>query len=194
MKTIEKIRLLLKETKSQGHDAINIHAFENYLTSIENEIGEDAQYASMNLERDLALFKAENDRNIAHANNLTASSLEMFRSVISSGQAALKASMVINGGASVALLAFMGKIWSSEITNAVASKLSTSIFLFCIGLLCAALSSGTTYITQLFYNKQKEKLGTWINGLTIVLVLLSYLIFIVSAFIAAASFGMHFGL
>ncbi|EOC1797619.1 hypothetical protein [Vibrio fluvialis] len=194
MRTIEKIRLLLKQTKDQGRDAISISAFESYLSAIESEGDEHSKFTQMQLEHDLAIFKAENDRNIALANNKTASDLEMFRSVITSGQAALKASMVINGGAAVALLAFMGKIWGSSITTGVASSLSGSTFMFCIGIILGALASGTTYFSQCLYNVDKIKIGNIINVVTIIMVLASYGIFIFSSFIAAKSFGVHFGL
>ncbi|NNN85795.1 hypothetical protein FKN93_17950 [Vibrio sp. A8-1] len=194
MKTIEKIRLLIRQTKEQGHDAISINAFESYLSSIESENEEYTKYAQMQLERDLAVFKAENDRNIAHANNLTTNSLELFRSVILSGQSALKASMVINGGAAVALLAFMGKIWGSSIASEVAYSLSRSTFLFCVGIVLGAFAAGTTYFTQCLYNIEKFRLGNFFNIATVLMILSSYGIFIFSAFISASSFGVHFGL
>ncbi|WP_440886736.1 hypothetical protein [Vibrio sp. WZ-1] len=194
MRVVDKIRMVLNQTKNQGHDAISISAFESYLSAIESEDDEYSQNSQMQLERDLAIFKAQNDINIADANNQTANSLEMFRSVITSGQAALKASMVINGGAAVALLAFMGKIWGDSIITSVAQSLSSATFLFCVGVVLGALSTGTTYFSQALYNGNQIRVGHVLNTITIIMVLASYGIFIVSSFIAARSFGVHFGL
>jgi hypothetical protein len=46
-----------------------------------------------------------------------ASDLEMFKSVIQSGQNAIKTSFLMNGGASVAILAFIGKLTESNKAN-----------------------------------------------------------------------------
>ena len=51
----------------------------------------------------------------------------MFKSVISSGQSALKACMIINGGGAAALLAFTSKIWTSQSTMASINELTLSI-------------------------------------------------------------------
>ncbi|MBE4476299.1 hypothetical protein HJ008_23135 [Vibrio parahaemolyticus] len=194
LKVVEKIRLVLNQTKEQGHDAISIEAFEAYLSSIEHESEEHSKYAQMQLDRDLAVFMAENDRNIAHAFNQTAGSLEMFKSVIATGQAALKASMVINGGAAVALLAFLGKIWGTNLQTHVAESLSCSIYLFCVGIVVGAFACGTTYFTQCSHNYGKVTLANILTLFTVILVLGSYSIFIYAANIAASAFGLHFGL
>ena len=60
--------------------------------------------------------KASPDRDFLLANHAyeldyaRETSLEMFRSVITTGQSALKATMLLNGGAAVAMLAFVGKL------------------------------------------------------------------------------------
>lgn len=193
MKVLDKIRLVLKQTKELGHDSISINAFEDYLSSIEKENDAESKYSDMKLERDLAIFSAENDRNIAHASNLTARSLELFKSVIQVGQSALKASMLINGGAAVALLAFMGKIWGTSTSSEVAGSISMAIFLFCIGIFLSALASGITYLSQTLHSIEKANVANRLNVITIFLVLGSYSIFIYSSYVVAKSFGVQFG-
>jgi len=194
MKVVDKIKLVLKQTKDAGHDSISITAFEDYLISIEKENDTESKNAEMKLDCDLAVFSAENDRNIAHANNLTASSLELFKSVILVGQSALKASMLINGGAAVALLAFMGKIWGTSTSSEVAGNISMALFLFCIGIFLSALASGVTYVSQSLHNVEKTNLANGLNLITVFCVLGSYCIFIYSSYVVAKSFGAQFGL
>ena len=191
---LKEIRQALSQTKEQGHSTVSIEAMENYLTLFDKDVENDTYYKSLNHESELANFKAENERNIAHANNQTAHSLEMFRSVITAGQSALKSSMVVNGGAAVALLAFTGKIWETKISEAVAGSLTTSIFIFCLGVLSAALAAGTTYLSQLAFSSDWMKIGHSINCFNIVIVLSSYGLFGVGAYTAASSLGVHFGL
>ena len=194
METIKKIRLVLDKTKEEGYKTISIEAFETYLASIENQHHDNSKFAERELQRDLALFSAENDRNIANAINKTASALEMFKSVISSAQAALKACMVINGGAAVALLAFVGNLLGKNSKLDVASGLSFPIFLFCIGIVLGAIASGSTYITQSLHSYQKVSLAQKFTIFTMLLVMGSYAIFIIGAFITANYFNMVVGL
>lgn len=191
---LHEIRQALKQTKEQGHSTVSIDAMENYLLLFDKDVENDTYYTSLNHEAELAKFKAENDRNIAHANNETAHSLEMFKSVITAGQAALKAGMVVNGGAAVALLAFAGKIWETQTSQTVANSLTSSILVFCLGVLSAAFATGTTYLSQFAFSGNWVKLGNFINILSILVVLSSYGLFFVGAFTAANSLGTHFGL
>lgn len=191
---IKDIRAALSQTKAEGHYSVSIDAMENYLSLFDKDVDNDNYYKSLNHEKLLTEFKATNDRNIAHANNVSSSNLEMFKSVISAGQSALKASMLINGGGAVALLAFTGKIWSSATSSSVANSLSFAIFVFCIGVLLSALATGTTYLSQLAYSADKNKIGNGINILSIVSILGAYISFCYGAYIAANSLGLHFGL
>ncbi|WP_428398678.1 hypothetical protein [Marinobacter salarius] len=191
---LKEIRHALSQTKEQGHSTVSIEAMENYLKAFDKDVENDTYYKSLNQEAELAKFNAANDRNIAYANNQTAHSLAMFRSVITTGQSALRSSMVVNGGAAVALLAFTGKIWETQTSEVVAGSLTTSIFIFCLGVLCAALAAGTTYLSQLAFSSDWEKVGHSINCFNIVVVLSSYGLFGFGAFVAANSLGVHFGL
>ncbi|AAZ28418.1 hypothetical protein [Colwellia psychrerythraea] len=191
---LKEIRQALKQTKVQGHATVSIDAMENYLMLFDKDVENDTYYKSQNHEAQLAKFKAENDRSIAHANNETAHSLEMFKSVITAGQSALKSSMVVNGGAAAALLAFTGKIWETSTSELVANSLTSSIFIFCLGVLCAALATGTTYLSQMSFANGWLKLGHSINTFNIAVVLSSYGLFCFGAFKAANSLGVHFGL
>ncbi len=143
---IKNIRAALSQTKLEGHDTVSIDAMENYLALFDKDVDNDTYYKSLNHEKLLTEFKATNARNIAHANNVSSSNLEMFQAVISSGQSALKASMLINGGGAVALLAFTGKIWTTATPSSIANSLTFSIFIFCIGVLFSAMAAGTTFI------------------------------------------------
>ena len=126
---IGEIRQALSQTKEQGHSTVSIDAMENYLKLFDKDVEYDTYYKSQDHEAKLANFKAENDRNIARANIETAHSLEMFKSVITAGQSALKSSMVVNGGAAAALLAFTGKIWETKTSEVVANSLTSAIFI-----------------------------------------------------------------
>ena len=94
---------------------------------------------------------------MAHYDAQQKYSLEMFRSVIIYGQAALKSSILINGGAAVALMAFIGKIWGTELAVPAVEALTAAVLLFAFGVLASALGTGSTYVTQFSYMRDWNK-------------------------------------
>lgn len=68
---------------------------------------------------------------------------------ISSGAAAIKNLFLMNGGALVAMLAFISSILSKENPQTFASNLVGPMFWFAIGLASAAAASAGTYFTNL---------------------------------------------
>lgn len=191
---LTQIRQALQETKTQGHTIVSIEAMENYLKLIDKHVGNESYNKLERYDFELAKFKAENDRNIAHSANETVHSVEMFKSVVNAGQSALKASMVINGGGAAALLAFTGKIWETTTSTMVANSLTGSILIFCFGVLSAALATGTTYLSQYAYSGDWLKTGHSFNVVSISAILGSYTLFGYGAYKAASSLSMHFGL
>ena len=128
----------------------------------------------------------DQEREIEHKNILAqysaerAQDIELFKAVILSGQAALKSAILINGGAAVALLAFIGSVFKSSPNSVVITKLSCAMVYFVIGVLSGAVASGTAYISQFFYayGKKCRCWGHIINGFTWFLVIVSYISFL----------------
>ena len=58
----------------------------------------------------LEQIRAQLQANVEERKAQQSSALEMFRSVITAGQNAIKTSLLMNGGATIALLAFLGKL------------------------------------------------------------------------------------
>ena len=134
-------------------------------------------------------YKAELQLWIKQNEAAQASSLEMFRSVILAGQSALKTGFWMNGGATVALLAFLGKL-SDQHQDKIA-VFSSSLIIFVIGVLAISMASGSTYLSQWFYASSeswKQKTGFWLNILAIALGLASYGFFIWGAIRAYKAF------
>lgn len=108
-----------------------------------------------------------------------ASDLEMFKSVITSGQNALRTAFLLNGGAAVAILAFLGKL-SDHHTDKI-PLFASSLIIFVSGVLAIAIASGFTYLSQWIYaesGKWQYSTGLTFNILAIILGLSSYGLFI----------------
>jgi hypothetical protein len=127
----------------------------------------------------LEKYRADLQVWVEHHKRNHASDLELFKSVILAGQNALRTAFLMNGGATVAMLAFLGKL--SDVNQVKIPIFSESLIMFVIGVLAITMSSGMTYISQWFYNTSegwKQKAGLVLNIFAIVLGLSSYGFFI----------------
>ena len=96
----------------------------------------------------------------------SATSVEMFKAVIESGQTALKSSIVINGGAAAALLALLAEGLKSNGAGqwgALLSPLGTAWLMFMLGLGCAGIATAFRYLSQALYSNSLS-LGEHTDG------------------------------
>lgn len=96
---------------------------------------------------------------------------EMFRSVLSSGQAALKSAMLINGGGAVTLLAFIGHLAMENHTLKLVAGFALPLACFVLGVLLASVSAGLTYLVQKSYRWGSKAVGNILNLVVILCVL-----------------------
>ena len=101
--------------------------------------------------------------------------LEMFRSVMTASQTATRNMIIINGGACVAILAFVGGLF--ENSEDFARSLSESLLYFGLGVLSGGLVAGFTYLNQVAYHSDHRTLGNFIRLICIALGLVAYLLF-----------------
>ena len=78
--------------------------------------------------RDFEQWKLENQANLTIW-------AEQFKAAVSAGENALKSVILINGGAAIALLAFVGSIWDKSANDIDVNKLLISMVIFVAGTL-----------------------------------------------------------
>ena len=149
----------------------------------------------------MAKYKAEcdlqRDQYKAECNSNLEEYKLKFQATVQSGQAALKSAFLINGGAAVALLAFIGNVWTK--TQANVSGLGFPLLLYVFGVLSPAVASGLTYLSQYQYGKSVKdddcfaRSARKINWLGIGFVTLSYLLFAIATFLAYRFFVTYHG-
>lgn len=143
-------------------------------------------------DQEMEIWKAQHKNQLAQYNAERAAELafetEMFKSVIIAGQAALKSAILINGGATVALLAFIGNIFEVSQNSEVVTKLSYAMFCFAIGVLSGAIASSVVYMAQFVGAYKKLCLGHILNGFSWVLVILSYILFFIGVILTVKVF------
>lgn len=164
-----------KESEARTVDIDNLL---NYLKGIDIEKFKDRP--SFELENfkhskqyEIEVFKIEN-----------AAQLEAFKSVITVGANACRAFMIMNGGAAIALLAFLGNIWNKNSTPDAAKGIAISLGVFCFGVIASGFCAGFTYLAQSFYgnsllgvNKRWLNAGHFVNALACLSGLLSLFAF-----------------
>ena len=188
---IGDIRAALRSVKENQQKVVSVDALEKYLDELEKDVGVSAAERAVAHQANLEHYKAENEANLAQHRATIDVGLEHFQSVIQTGQAALRSAILINGGAAVALLAFLGRIWETEPSQTVVVGLPTSLLGFVFGVLAAAVASGTTYLAQFVLGENWIKTGHTMNIISILLVIVSYGLFVFGGYTAYEAFVAH---
>jgi hypothetical protein len=119
--------------------------------------------------------------------------LEMLRATIATGQSALKSALLINGGAAVAILAFIGNAWSTPKTAPLVAGLAYGLSLFVWGVMSAACAAGATYLSQAGFGGEfgtnSQRIGRIGMVLAILGVIGAYVLFGLGAWQSYVSLG-----
>lgn len=150
---VQVFRNTIISTKKAGVERVSVADLEAYVTHLDNvvaETGEDVQAGKAAMERYRADLSAWiSSRQQKHEHNL-----EMLRAVVATGQSALRSALLINGGAAVAMLAFIGGIWPHNSSSPVIGSLAFALVFYVFGVLAAAVASGATYFSQAGYGQE----------------------------------------
>ena len=153
---IKDLESELDSIKENGIKQIEVKNFEAYIQSLKDGIDELDQIDELQTQRDLAFYTAQRASKIEAYKAKIQRFLDGFNSVISLGQSALKSCTIINGGAAVALLAFIGNIVLKSDAKPLVGGISNALFAFGVGLFLASLATGSTYFTQYLYESKNR--------------------------------------
>ncbi|MDD1979630.1 hypothetical protein [Pseudomonas tussilaginis] len=160
----EQLKSEIQSIANQGQESVKVDVLTEALDRFIQSSSEESE--TIKIERLKAYLQAQVE--IEKYNHLA--DLEMFKSVIQSGQNAIKINLLLNGGAAIALLAFIGKL--TDTNHSKIPLFAQSLTLFVVGALFTALGAGITYLTQLTYSKENkwaERFGVCLNTLSIFL-------------------------
>jgi hypothetical protein len=179
----ELIDLIRSIKDEQGIHEIRCDSLIAYLEEVINSPEEEITLAQMEK------YKAELQVWVKQNEAVQAQNIEMFRSVVLAGQNALKSAFLMNGGATVALLAFLGKL--SERHQDKIAVFSSAMVIFVAGVFAITIAAGVTYLSQWLYaysEPWKRKTGHILNMLAIALNLTSYGCFVWGTLSAYSAF------
>ena len=144
------------------------------LTPLKQHLGRLENYVELELEppeeyaqeryrafwrQELEKYKADLQRQELRFHAALRASENHFQAVNNAGAEALKYNVLINGGAAVALLAFMGNLWA--LTGAALPQgILAGLAAFAAGVLLATLGYGGRYLSQHFYASAAQGLSS----------------------------------
>ncbi len=163
------MKVMIEGIKSKGTAAIYCDDLIAYLNEVQNSSAPEP--TAIEIEK----YKADLQNWIEANKHTHEAQLELFRSVITAGQSAINSSFLLNGGATVALLAFIGHL--AQFKPGKVAEFGACLLPFAFGVLAIVVTSGLTYLSQWLYASPRplaRKAGFVINMLCIVLGLASY--------------------
>lgn len=167
-----QMKTMIQDIKSKGTAAIYCDNIIAYLDEVQSS--PESEPTQVDIER----YRADLQNWIEANKHQHEGNLEMFRSVITSGQNAIKSSLLLNGGAAVALLAFIAHL--AEVRADKVPEFAACLLPFAFGVLAIVVTSGCTYLSQWFYSGQlswAKRAGFVLNILCILLGISSYVLF-----------------
>ncbi len=162
MDLINDLRAQLEQVKEQGHTAATIASLEGYLSAHEAAAGQ----AMPDAKPDLEVWKVKAP--LDHAWTLS-----LRDSVSKSADAALNSATLINGGAAVALLAFLGNLATKAGSLPLAlsaAELRRALLAFTVGVACAGFGHVGRHFTQFFGFKENS---SWAGAFHLLVMLLT---------------------
>lgn len=163
-----QLRAEIESFAAQGQTSVSIETLTSGLDKFIDSANDESE--SILIERLKAHLQAEVEKEKYNHS----ADLEMFKSVIQTGQNALRAIVLLNGGAAVALLAFIGKL--ADVSRLNIPLFAVPLTIFVVGAFLSTISSGLTYLTQLLYSemgKWRNRTGVFLQIVSIILGLAS---------------------
>ena len=121
---ISLIKNELENLKKQGIEKVSIDELMDYLSKIELANQNLSDLSLVELER----YKAQLNMWVEQQKSQTKLWAEGFKSVILSGQNALRSALLINGGTAIALLAYIGRLKIAGLDQASTLAFPLAIF------------------------------------------------------------------
>ena len=167
--SFKRVKDALTGLQGSGRQSVDISPLLEFIEKAEADSPFDGDLVKMSHEFELARMKLNQD-----------GKLEEFRSVIDTAKVALSTSILVNGGATVALLALIGNLLAKAQPGSLPTppSLVWALVSFAVGVLAGAIATGTTYSAQYCYHMEHKRLAVTFHASTVILVLGSYAAFV----------------
>jgi hypothetical protein len=166
----------VRQLKGKGIKTVELDRLEAALVATNAAESKDEEWkiklTDLKHQSDLAAYEA--------GQNMNRSLLE---AAIAFAGAALKSALLINGGAAVAMLAYLGNTHSGA-----TGEFPYAMLMYTGGVLLAAMGTGGSYLAQYHYAKRNDKVGDRFRSVAIALIIVSYVAFALGSHTAYLGF------
>ena len=156
-KNAEKMIAEIQQLQAKGYKKIKLDDLLKYVQvnfiDDEERMLSYAEEVKLEYQGKLVKYQARKDSNLAQYRANVDSSLEMFKAVIHFAGTTLKMLFWLNGGAAVAMLAFLGNIWSKCPSSVIASGIIKALWFFCLGIVVSVICCGFSYFCQVCFTE-----------------------------------------
>jgi hypothetical protein len=175
MDLITALRVELFALQNKGQTTVSLAGLDEYLVAQQAKEAGDAGAAESldKAKHDLEVWKVELQSRFARNHSL-------MESVFKTSETAFNAATLINGGAVVALLAFLGNLSAKSgplLVGLSVPDLRRAMLAFTLGVACSGFGHVARYFTQFFGFKDRSSWAGWSNLMVILLMAGSFAAF-----------------
>lgn len=173
------MREALENAKSRGINRVSVDDVLKHVSDLNNAISSKSKLTEVSLEFEKYSWEKRLDEHRAYLSAVNDSRIKMFDSVISSGQNAIRILLTINGGAAIAVLAFLGHL--ASINSSMLPAFSLPLKWFTCGVASVGAAAAGTYLTQLAFSSERKlwrRVGVVLQFVTILCGLASIILFV----------------
>lgn len=175
---IQKISEDISELKGKGYESLSIEGFEQYLEELSKE-------TTKSKDIQLAEYTAQHQANIEKYREDRAEWRELFKATTLHAQSTLKLLSILNGGAAVALLAFIGKIWTQDFSSTeIAVYLPVALLVYCVGVGFSGLAQVFSFASQHLFTYSSDKCAEAVRGFALSCAIAALLAFFSGSYVA----------
>lgn len=185
---IEELENELRNAKGAGVEQIPIENFELFVS----EMARIAKSTPSDISREaftIENYRARREDWLSRRDLRRRQNERMPEYTINTGEQALKAMLTVNGGAAIALLAYLGSFAKSDVALPVPASMILALQLFVGGVLCAMAAFGSRFFSQAGFGSEfgpgSAKIGIHGRRVAILLGALSFLGFGIGGFTAS---------
>lgn len=175
--TLSVFQVYLEGLRSLGQLKLSAKEADDFFEEVLNHLDQD----------DPGLAERYAQETMAYAWNAHSQSLlEMSRGSYQLGLATLRGLFLLNGGAAVAMMAFLGNVWNSEAGTEMAPVLAKALLAFSLGLVLSLFSSACAWFSQIAFNRRSNRWGIALRACLAAFGFLSASLFLCGVWIPAA--------
>ncbi|MFQ5673262.1 MAG: hypothetical protein ACE5G9_09215 [Nitrospinales bacterium] len=185
IQAFEYIRNSVNNLRSSNDEVIDTKTLKEFINSIYDQISsEERTTPNLTPEQQRDYYNAQNQFTLAQYNHQYRRDwmIASIKASVDLAGIAIKSALLINGGATVAILAFLGNFLSKDAQKTVVlNALASPLGYFSLGVVTAAIGSGLAYCSQRSYLEEWNKAGICFNLLAVIFIVATYGAFIFGA-------------